>query len=315
MLISFVIPCYRSASTIGHIVKEIENTMMQHREFGHEIILVNDCSPDNTFEVIKELAQNYESVIGIDISKNRGQQCAIMAGMRHSQGDLIVSCDDDGQTPIETVFQLIEKMEIDNHDVVCGKYVDRGKRSLFRKLGTAANRKMAEVFLEKPKNLFPSVYFVAKRFVIEEIIKYENPYPYMVGLLLRTTANIGNVEVTQKKRLEGKSGYTIKKLISLWVNGFTTFSIKPLRFATFIGAILGIIGFIIITALVVQKFINPNISIGWTSLIATNILIGGIVLVVLGMIGEYVGRIYLSINQTPQYVVRTIVKGGKDYSI
>lgn len=312
MLISFVIPCYRSAKTIGHVVKDIEELMATREELTHEIILVNDGSPDNTFSVISELASQYDSVIGIDVAKNRGQQCAIMAGLRHAKGDLIVSSDDDGQTPIESVFQLMDKLEEENFDVVCAKYTNRGKRSLLRKLGTAANRKMAEVFLGKPKDLFPSIFFVARRFVIDEIVKYDNPYPYMSGLLLRTTKNIGNVEVQQKSRIAGESGYSLKKLISLWVNGFTTFSIKPLRFATIAGCIFALVGFIIIIALVVQKIVNPHMSVGWTSIVATNILVGGIIMVMLGVIGEYIGRIYLSINKNPQYVIREIVGAVHD---
>ena len=312
MLISFVIPCYRSAKTIGHVVKDIEELMATREELTHEIILVNDGSPDNTFSVISELASQYDSVIGIDVAKNRGQQCAIMAGLRHAKGDLIVSSDDDGQTPIESVFQLMDKLEEENFDVVCAKYTNRGKRSLLRKLGTAANRKMAEVFLGKQKDLLPSIFFVARRFVIDEIVKYDNPYPYMSGLLLRTTKNIGNVEVQQKSRIAGESGYSLKKLISLWVNGFTTFSIKPLRFATIAGCIFALVGFIIIIALVVQKIVNPHMSVGWTSIVATNILVGGIIMVMLGVIGEYIGRIYLSINKNPQYVIREIVGAVHD---
>lgn len=307
MLISFVIPCYKSSKTISFVVNDIVMLMKEHAELEYEILLINDGSPDTTFDVIIELSELHKTVIGIDIAKNRGQQCAIMAGLRYAKGDLIVSCDDDGQTPIETVFQLIDKLEHDHYDVVCAKYTDRGKRSLFRKIGTAANRKMTEIFLDKPKDLFPSVYFVAKRFVVDEIVQYDNPYPYIAGLLLRTTKNIGNVEVWQKPRLAGESGYNMKKLLSLWINGFTTFSIKPLRFATILGLILGSVGCVIIAALVIQKFMNPNISVGWTSIVATNILIGGVIMMMLGMIGEYIGRIYLSINKSPQYVIRQIV--------
>lgn len=306
MLISFVIPCYKSTKTIGHVVDDIENLMAERPELEHEIILVNDGSPDDTFATIKNLAKKFKSVIGIDIAKNRGQQCAIMAGLRHAKGDLIVSSDDDGQTPIETVFKLMDKLD-KGYDVVCAKYINRGKRSFLRRLGTKANRKMAEIFLGKPKNLFPSVYFVARRFVIQEIVRYDNPYPYMSGLLLRTTRKIGNVEVEQKDRIAGESGYSLKKLMMLWVNGFTTFSVKPLRFATIAGGIFALIGFLTIIGLVVQKVMNPHMSVGWTSIVATNILIGGIIMMMLGVIGEYIGRIYLSINKSPQYVIRTIV--------
>ncbi len=308
MLISFVIPCYRSAKTLGNVVEEIQNMMREHSEYDSEIILVNDCSPDNTFEVIESLTKKYGNITGIDIAKNSGQQCALMAGFRQAEGDLIIACDDDGQTPVDTSFRLIEKLFEGDYDVVCAKYENRGSRSLFRRLGTWADRTMVKVFLEKPDDFNTAIYFVAKRFVIEEITKYDNPFPYWTGLLLRTTHNVGNVLVDQKNRAAGESGYTMRKLLSLWINGLTTFSIKPLRFATIAGSVLALIGFIIIVFLVIGKLVNADISVGWTSLIATNILVGGLIMLMLGMIGEYIGRIYISLNESPQYVIRRIIE-------
>ena len=209
MLISFVIPCYRSAKTLGNVVEEIQNMMREHSEYDSEIILVNDCSPDNTFEVIESLTKKYGNITGIDIAKNSGQQCALMAGFRQAEGDLIIACDDDGQTPVDTSFRLIEKLFEGDYDVVCAKYENRGSRSLFRRLGTWADRTMVKVFLEKPDDFNTAIYFVAKRFVIEEITKYDNPFPYWTGLLLRTTHNVGNVLVDQKNRAAGESGYTV----------------------------------------------------------------------------------------------------------
>lgn len=308
MLISFVIPCYRSAKTLENVVEEIQNMMREHSEYDSEIILVNDCSPDNTFEVIESLTKKYGNITGIDIAKNSGQQCALMAGFRQAEGDLIIACDDDGQTPVDTSFRLIEKLFEGDYDVVCAKYENRGSRSLFRRLGTWADRTMVKVFLEKPDDFNTAIYFVAKRFVIEEITKYDNPFPYWTGLLLRTTHNVGNVLVDQKNRAAGESGYTMRKLLSLWINGLTTFSIKPLRFATIAGSVLALIGFIIIVFLVIGKLVNADISVGWTSLIATNILVGGLIMLMLGMIGEYIGRIYISLNESPQYVIRRIIE-------
>ena len=308
MLISFVIPCYRSAKTLENVVEEIQNMMREHSEYDSEIILVNDCSPDNTFEVIESLTKKYGNITGIDIAKNSGQQCALMAGFRQAEGDLIIACDDDGQTPVDTSFRLIEKLFEGDYDVVCAKYENRGSRSLFRRLGTWADRTMVKVFLEKPDDFNTAIYFVAKRFVIEEITKYDNPFPYWTGLLLRTTHNVGNVLVDQKNRAAGESGYTMRKLLILWINGLTTFSIKPLRFATIAGSVLALIGFIIIVFLVIGKLVNADISVGWTSLIATNILVGGLIMLMLGMIGEYIGRIYISLNESPQYVIRRIIE-------
>ena len=311
MLLSFVIPCYRSAKTLGRVVADIEDQCSQHPEYSSEIILVNDGSPDNTFEVIEELTQKYDNVVGIDIAKNQGQQNALMAGFRAARGDIILASDDDGQTPVETSFQLIDKLLEEDYDVVCAKYTDRGHRSLFRRLGTWADHKMVKVFLEKPDDINTAIFFAAKRFVIDEIVRYENPFPYWTGLLLRTTHNIGNVEVTQKDRLQGHSGYNLRKLLGLWINGCTTFSIKPLRFATLTGTIIAFIGFITIIVLAIQKIVNPNMMSGWSSIIATMLLIGGLIMMMLGVIGEYIGRMYLSINGSPQYVIRRVIDNRK----
>ena len=171
---------------------------------------------------------------------------------------------------------------------------------------------MTHYILEYPKELYLSAYFIAKRFVIDELVKYTNPYPYITGLLYQVTSRIGNVDVPQRRRLEGQSGYSFKKLLSLWLNGFTAFSVKPLRFATIFGFIFSILGFIITALLVVLKIVNQNVAVGWTSLTALMFVIGGILLLVIGMIGEYIGRVYISINKIPQYVVRDTVKTDED---
>ena len=307
MMISFIIPCYKSEQTLESVVDGIENMMSTKPDFESEIVLVNDGSPDNTFATIRKLVDKYDNITGIDFAKNRGQQSAIMAAIKYSKGEIVACCDDDGQTPIDTVFQFIEKMETEGYDVVCANYVNRGKRSLFRRFGSWLNDQMSIYFLDKPKDVNTSVYFVAKRFVAEEMAKYDNPYPYITGLLLRTTGRIGNVDVEQKSRLAGQSGYNFKRLLSLWVNGITTFSTKPLRLANIIGCLLALIGFVIIIVLVIEKILNPHVSLGWTSIIATNLLVGGIIMMVLGVIGEYIGRIYICLNKTPQYVERTVI--------
>lgn len=307
MLLSVVIPCYRSEKTVGQVVETIQNTVASREGFETEIILVNDCSPDNTWGTILDLTDKYNNVIGINIAKNSGQQCAIMAGLRYAKGDLVAVSDDDGQTPIETVFQFYEKMEEGNYDVICADYQDRGDRSGFRKLGTWANTAMIKFFLDKPNHITTSVYFLAKRFVVDEMVKYDNAYPHVGGLLLRTTYNIGNVEVVQNDRTLGTSGYNLRKLLSTWINGLTTFSIKPLRMATFSGIFLSFVAFVTIIVLVISRLTHSNIALGWTSMIATTILVGGLILMVLGVIGEYIGRIYLCLNENPQYVIREIV--------
>ena len=312
MLISFVIPCYRSQKTLPQVVGTIQKTLKERPEFDSEIILVNDASPDDTWGTIRSLCSEYSNVKGIDLAKNSGQQAAIMAGLRHAKGDLVAVSDDDGQTPIETVFEFYDRMEEGGYDVVCADYQDRGKRTLFRRMGSWADNTMMRMFVDKPDDIRLSVYFLAKRFVVDEIIKYNNAYPHMEGLMIRTTLNIGNVKVDQRERESGSSGYTLSKLVRTWVDGLTTFSIKPLRLAIIFGMLLAIAGFVILIALVIIKITGPKMAHGWTSLVATNILIGGMIMVMLGVIGEYIGRIYLCLNQNPQYVVREVIDSSDE---
>ena len=300
-LISFVIPCYRSEKTIQGVVDEIKQVMAT-RDDEFEIILTNDASPDNTIGKIREIVDTNDNVTGIDMAKNFGQHAGLMAGMRESKGDIVVFLDDDGQTPANEVYKLIDKMD-EGFDVVYASYPTK-KHSAFRNFGSKVNKKMTEALLDKPKDLYISSYFAASRFVVDEMMKYSNPYPYVIGLVLRTTKNITNVEVNHREREVGESGYTLSKLVSLWINGFTAFSVKPLRIATYTGVLVAILGLLYAVYAIINKIVNPAAPLGWTSMIIILLVLGGMILAVLGLIGEYIGRIYISLNNSPQYVIR-----------
>ena len=310
MKVSYVIPCYRSENTLQSVVDEIRNKMTELKKYTYEIILVDDCSPDGTFNVIRELYVEDKNIIGLSHAKNFGQHAALMAGYHFATGDIVVSLDDDGQTPADEVDKLLNKIE-DGYDVVYAEY-EHKQHSAFRNFGSNVNRKMTEVLLGKPKELYISSYFAARRFVIDEIIKYQNAYPYVIGLVLRTTKNICNVTVTHRERIEGTSGYSMKKLIALWVNGFTSFSVIPLRAATFGGVFVAFLGFLYAIYTIVTKIIDPNRIIGWSSTISIMLILGGFTLLVLGMIGEYIGRMYISLNNSPQYVIRSVLNYTDD---
>ncbi len=300
--ISFVIPCYRSAKTIGGVVAEIQDTMASMPEYVYDIFLVNDCSPDDTYEVIRALCRQNGNITGISLAKNFGQHAALMAGLRRSDGDIVVCLDDDGQTPADEVGKLLAGIE-NGSDVVYASYENK-KHSAFRNFGTWMNDIMTRVMLGKPKNLHLTSYFASRRFVVDSMLKYENSYPYIIGLVLRATRNIANVPVRHRSRESGTSGYTIKKLLGLWFNGFTAFSIFPLRVATVTGVIFSGAGFIYGIYTIVKKFVNPDVPLGFSSLMAAVVFIGGMLMIMLGLIGEYIGRIYISINNSPQYVIR-----------
>ena len=305
-LVSFIIPCYRSENSIGGVTEEIKSTMAQLQGYDYEIVLVNDCSPDNTFNAIAALAESDSHITAVDLAKNFGQHAALMCGMRHSKGDIIVCLDDDGQTPADEVSKLLEKIE-EGYDVVYASYESK-QHSGFRNLGSAANAKMTEIMLGKPRELSLTSYFAAKRFIIDEMLRYENCFPYVMGLVLRSTKRICNVPVKHRVREEGQSGYNLGKLIGLWMNGFTSFSIKPLRFATYFGAFTAMCGFLYALIIVIRYFTVHMAPLGWSSTTALLLIIGGIILLVLGLVGEYVGRIFMCVNASPQYVERQIVK-------
>lgn len=287
--ISFVIPCYRSEHTIEAVVAEIMDTMKGLAAYDYDIFLVNDCSPDNTFAVIKQICEKYNNVIGISLAKNFGQHAALMAGLRKSDGDIVVCLDDDGQTPADEVGSLIEAIE-QGSDVVYASYNSK-QHSAFRNFGSHINDIMTRVMLGKPKELQLTSYFAAKRFVVDSMLQYEHSYPYVIGLVLRATKNITNVPVKHRKREVGNSGYTMRKLLSLWFNGFTAFSILPLRIAMVTGVFFAVAGFLYGIYTVIKKLVNPAVPMGFSSLMAAVVFIGGMLMIMLGLIGEYIGRI------------------------
>lgn len=304
--ISIVIPCYCSEHTITDVVNEILDVTSSKKEYEIEIILVNDGSPDNVWKVICNLVNKHSCVKGFSLSRNFGQHAALMAGYHNCSGDIVISADDDGQSPIDELYLLIEKIH-DGYDVVYGKY-PQIKQTAFRILGSWINEKMSEHLLGKPKGLKGNSFNAIRKYVIDEMLCYENPYPYMEGLVLRVTKNITNVTVHQRQRLDGKSGYSLKKLIKLWLNGFTAFSEKPLRIAVFLGFCCSMFGFGYGLITIIRRLIDPLIQVGYSSIMATILFIGGVIMLLLGIIGEYVGRIYISINNAPQYVIREKVE-------
>lgn len=308
--LSFVIPCYRSEETITGVVQEIIATVRGRKEYNYEIILVSDYSPDNVFEVIKQLSKENPNIKGIELCKNFGQHAALMAGYRECTGDIVISLDDDGQTPANELFSLVDNLD-KGYDVVYASFPSIKQRS-FRVWGSRLNGFMMEKLLGKPNNLETTSYFACKDYIIAEIVHYQNAFPYIGGLVLRSTNSIGNVPVRHRERAKGTSGYNIKKLISLWMNGFTAFSVKPLRIASFTGVICALAGFVYGLYTVIHKLINPAIPAGWSSTMSVLLFIGGIIMLTLGLIGEYIGRIYICINDSPQYVIRETVNINMD---
>ncbi|MBR5564921.1 MAG: glycosyltransferase [Roseburia sp.] len=301
-IISFVIPCYRSEKTVGKVIEEIKTVIKEREEYDYEIIAVNDSSPDNVYSVLIENWKEDNHIAIVDLAANAGKQSAVMAGLTMVHGEIIVCLDDDCQCPVYELWKLIDGLD-QGYDIAMARYGIK-KESAFRNLGSFLNSQMFNLLLGKPKNLQLTNFYAIKKFVIEEMLRYKNPYPYLHGLMLRTTKNIISIPMKERERAEGTSGYTLKKLISFWADGLTGFSVKPLRIAIGLGCLCAGSGFIYGLYLIIRKIVYVNVAVGWTSLMALQLFLGGIIMLILGLIGEYIGRIYICINSSPQYVIR-----------
>lgn len=312
MKLSFVIPCYRSELTIMQVIEEIEMKMSERPDYIYEIITVNDSSPDHVLQVLQNAAITRPNLKIIDFAKNFGQHAAMMAGLSHTSGDEIVFLDDDFQCPVDRLWDLLEPLN-QGYDVSFAQYkFEERNESFFRVLGSRLNDAMMCLLLDKPKDLRVTNFIALKSFIADEVLRYKNPYPYLDGLLLRSTQKIANVPMEDRERLCGTSTYTLRKLISLILNGFTAFSITPLRIATFMGTLSSIGGFILGLFIIIQKLLFPHtLDAGYSSLMAVILFIGGMIMIMLGICGEYIGRIYISINNSPQYVIRNTYNMNK----
>lgn len=303
MEISIVIPVYNGAGTIGLLVDKLFKNLSDYRL---EIILVNDSSKDNSHEVCIGIFKKYKnSVVYLSLAKNFGEHNAVLAGLNHASGDYTVIIDDDFQNPPEEIRKLIDTAVSGQYDVAYAYYEEKF-HSRFRNLGSSFNNLVASYLLNKPKDLYLSSFKCINRFTAQEIIKYKGPFPYIDGLILRATRNIGKVMVRHDERRQGRSGYTFRKLVRLWMNMFVNFSVYPLRISTIFGLILSGFGGLSIIYLIVDKLLHPEIQAGATSILVSILIFAGIQLIMLGLIGEYIGRQFLTTNQTPQYVIHDI---------
>lgn len=300
--LSIVIPVYRSAPILPLLVEKIEQQM---RDAGllddFELVLVNDCSPDDSMEVIRGLAERYAFVKGISLRRNFGQHNATMAGLNFAVGEIVVVMDDDLQHPPEAVASMVAALEA-GHDVCYTRYLNR-QHAPWKKLGSAFNDWMATHLLGKPRGLYLSSFKAMRREVVAEVIKYDGPYAYVDGLILDVTRAITVVDIEHQARPVGDGNYNLVRSLSLWLKMATSFSIVPLRLATYAGFALASFSSIVIAYLLIQKILHPEIAAGWTSLMATILFIGGIQTLCIGVMGEYLGRTYLKLNGKPQFVV------------
>lgn len=310
MFVSVCIPCYRSEKTLARVVQSVREEFAKHPEHSVQFVLVNDGSPDNTFRVIEELATTSDDVVGVDLSRNYGQVSAKLAALQYADGDAVVYMDDDGQHPAEGIFTLIDKMLEGDYDVVYAHFQNK-KATGFKVVTSDLHNWIAEVMGNKPKGIHRSSFTIWSRTVVDAMKRYHSPFVSIGSYLMHVTNRFADAPVEHKKRLAGSSGYTLKKLVSMWLNIFFSFSMVPVRCATTVGSLCTAAGFLWGIALVIRKLVHPSVPAGYTSMMVLMLLIGGLIMLFLGIIGEFVGRIYMTISDMPQYNVRKVV-GGHD---
>lgn len=309
MLISVCIPCYKSAANLPIVVADIKEEFRKHDQ-PYQIVLVNDGSPDNTFGVIMELCREDKNITGINFSRNYGQPSAKLAALTQVKGDVVVFMDDDGQHPAEGIFKLVEKLD-EGYDVV---YADFKKKQhgFFKKLASSMHNKLAEVMGNKPKGIHRSSFTAWRRMVADALLEYKSPFISIGSFMMRITDKYANVEIEHKKRISGSSGYTFKKLFKMWLNIFISFSMMPLRIATYLGFLFSGCSFIWMIYLLVRRVIRPIKVSGYTSTMLVILFTGGVIMIILGLIGEYLGRIYMTVSGMPQYNIKKVINGKDD---
>jgi undecaprenyl-phosphate 4-deoxy-4-formamido-L-arabinose transferase len=306
--LSIVIPVYNGAGSVGELVAALEALQIAG---GHEIVLVNDGSPDHSLAVCRSLADEARVPITlVDLSRNYGEHNAVMAGLRHASGAHVITMDDDLQNPPEEVERLLTFAQQSGREVVY-TYYDEKQHAFWRNLGSRFTNWVAGFVLDKPKGFYLSSFRCMSAFVVREVTRYEGPFPYVDGLILQVTQDIDRLLVRHLPRAIGRSNYTLRRLMRLWLSMFVNFSVMPLRLSTLAGlalALIGTAGGILSIVEAVYRATPP----GWASLMAAVLLLSGVQLMILGIVGEYLGRLYLTANRKPQSVVKSVTTGGPD---
>jgi len=302
--LTVVIPCYNSATTIGPLVADLAALQL---EDGHDIVLVNDGSRDDTARVCRELVRTASvPVTFVDLARNFGEHNAVMAGLRFAHGAQVITIDDDGQNPPSEVEKLYRHARERGHDVVYTYYAEK-QHAPWRNLGSWLANKCADLLLDKPKGLYLSSFRCMSAFVVEQIRHYEGPYPYVDGLIFQVTQNVGCMEVAHEQRRVGRSTYTVRKLARLWLNLLLNISVVPVRVSSVLGLVFSIVGFLATLEVIVETLVTRTPP-GWGSFMCALLVFSGVQLLTIGLVGEYVGRMYLTVNRRPQSVVRDVVR-------
>lgn len=302
--LSIIVPVYRGAATIGRLVEAVSKLKPAG---GIEIILVNDGSPDDSGDVCRRLAETATVPLTyIEHARNFGEHNAVMTGLRHARGAYVINMDDDLQNPPEEVIRLYDHARLGGWDVVYTRYAKKEHEG-WRNLGSRFANQVADSLLDKPKGLYLSSFRCMSALVVQEVTKYSGPYPYIDGLIMQVTQRISSIEVAHYARADGVSNYNMRRLVRLWLNLATNFSVLPLRLAVFAGVGMGVLGFLVAIVVIIEAIFFETPS-GWASSMMLMLLIAGVQFTILGVMGEYVGRAFLSANGKPQGVVRDVIR-------
>lgn len=303
--ISVVVPVYNGAATIPRLIEALDEELRPQNDL--ELILVNDGSArDDSDAVCERYALSHDWIVYIELAKNFGEHNAVMAGLNHVTGDCVVIMDDDLQNPPHEVIRLADELD-KGYDVVFS-YYEKKQHQLGRNWGSAFNDLVASYVLKKPKDLYLSSFKAIKTSIVRQIVKYDGPFPYIDGLILRHTSRLGRLQVEHHPRAEGESNYTLAKLVGLWLNMLTNFSILPLRFASLLGLLLAVLSGFAALFVIIERLTNPDLPTGWTSVIVTILFVSSVQLLAIGLMGEYLGRVLLKLNQIPQFAIRRTIK-------
>lgn len=305
--LSIVIPVYRGGATIGRLVDALSDLRPAG---GMEVVLVNDGSPDNSADVCRDLLQTARvPLVYIEHARNFGEHNAVMTGLRHASGDYVITMDDDLQNPPEEIIRLFDHTRLGRWDVVYTRYAVK-QHAGWRNLGSRFANGVADRLLDKPRGLYLSSFRCMSAMIVQAVTRYSGPYPYIDGLIMQATQRIDSIEVRHLPRMEGRSTYTLRRLVRLWLNLATSFSLAPLRLAIFAGVALSVLGAIGAIATITEALFTRNTPSGWASTMTVLLLVSGVQSLILGVLGEYVGRTFLSANGKPQGTIRCIARSN-----
>jgi len=305
--LSIVIPVYNSQDNLAELARQIQDALSDMR---YELILVNDGSRDRSWDVIVELCKVYPDIIGVNLRKNSGQDNAIMAGLSYAAGNYTVIMDDDIQHSPYDIMKLYDECR-KGYDICYANFLKKNQ-ALWKNLGSWFNGKIADILIDKPKHIYLSPFQIIRKDVVDEVLKYRGPYPYVQGLLLQITSNVTQITIDHHERFRGRGNFNFFRSMSVFFKLATSFSVYPLRIASLMGFLVASLGFGLAVYYLIDYFLSDHKVEGWLTLVLINLIIGGMVLTSIGLIGEYMGRMYLSLNAKPQYTIKETVHFKED---